>query len=205
MILVLVAHPDDEILGCGGTIAKYAQDGEEVISIIFSDGDPVHKSKDFTIKRRKESIAAGKKLGISDTVFLGLPDKPFIPLLKDKHILKRINNILNKLAPKVIFTHMPDDPHPMHANISKLVNELTKDRDIEVYTFAITSPLKVKQRDMPRLYIDISDTFDEKKAALKEFKSQEFWLMYYKNITFMMNKIAGLKSHHKYAEVFYKW
>ena len=100
---------------------------------------------------------------------------------------------------------MPDDPHPMHANISKLVNELTKDRDIEVYTFAITSPLKVKQRDMPRLYIDISDTFDEKKAALKEFKSQEFWLMYYKNITFMMNKIAGLKSHHKYAEVFYKW
>ena len=53
MILILVAHPDDEVLGCGGTIAKYAEEGEDVVSVILSDGDPINNSKDFIIKRRK--------------------------------------------------------------------------------------------------------------------------------------------------------
>ena len=205
MILVLVAHSDDEVLGCGGTIAKYAKEGEDVVAIIFSDADPIKKDPASVVKRRQESIEAGKILGIKDTVFLGLPDNPFGADIKSKHIRKRLDNIIQTLKPRTIYTHCPDDPHPMHAYIPKLIKEIISDSDIELYTFSIGSPFKVSQRDMPRLYIDISDTFNLKRKALKLFKSQEHWLIYYKSISFMMNKLAGLKSHHKYAEVFYKW
>jgi N-acetylglucosamine malate deacetylase 1 len=205
MILILVAHPDDEVLGCGGTIAKYAKDGEDIVAVIISDGDPINKSQEFAIKRRKESIAAGKILGINDTVFIGLQDRPFGSDLKDKHIKGRIEKIINKLAPKIIFTHSPDDPHPVHASIARLAKEIASKTYTPIYTFTIGSPFKVKQRDMPRLYIDISNTFDQKKKALKEFHSQEHYLIYYKAVAFLSNKIAGMHSHHKYAEVFYKW
>jgi N-acetylglucosamine malate deacetylase 1 len=205
MILVLVAHSDDEVLGCGGTIAKYAKEGEDVVAIIFSDADPVNRSTDFIVKRRKESIEAGKILGIKDTVFLGLADNPFGAELKSKHIRKRLEKIINGFSPKVIFTHCPDDPHPMHAYIPKLVKEIVNDKDIEIYTFSIGSPFKVAQRDMPRLYMDISNTFELKRKALKLFKSQNNYIWYYKSIAYMLNKVAGLQSHHKYAEVFYKW
>ena len=91
-------------------------------------------------------------------------------------------------------------------NDAELVaKEIASKTDTSLYTFSIGSPFKVKQRDMPRLYIDISDTFNKKKEALKEFHSQEHWLIYYKLIAQLSNKIAGMHSHNKYAEVFYKW
>jgi N-acetylglucosamine malate deacetylase 1 len=204
MILILVAHPDDEVLGCGGTIAKYAEEGEDVVSVILSDGDPINNSKDFIIKRRKESISAGKILGINDTVFMGLPDRPFGSNLNNKSIKGRIENIITKLNPRIIFTHSPDDPHPVHASIARLAKEIAG-KNIPLYTFTIGSPLKVKQRHMPRLYINISETYNKKKQALREFHSQEHYLIYYKFVAFLSNKIAGMHSHNNYAEVFYKW
>jgi len=205
MILVLVAHSDDEVLGCGGAIAKYAQEGEYVVSIIFTSGDPVNKKKEFIIKRRAESISAGKILGVKDTVFLGLPDNPLSTEFGSKKIKQRVTKIIHKLNPRIIFTHCPDDPHPTHAGIAHLVKKITKETKTTVYTFTIGSPLKIRQRDKPRLYIDISETYNKKKDALKQFHSQECWLIYFKFIAYLNNRIAGLKSHHKYAEVFYKW
>lgn len=204
-VLVLVAHSDDEVLGCGGAIAKYAEEGEDVISVIFSDGNPVNQTKNFIIERRKESISAGKILGVRDTVFLGLPDNPISSEFRSKRIKDRITKIIHKLNPRIIFTHCPDDPHPTHAGIAYLVNKIAKETKTTVYTFTIASPLKIRQRDKPRLYIDISETYEKKKEALKQFHSQEHWLIYYKFIAYINNRLAGMKSHHKYAEVFYKW
>jgi N-acetylglucosamine malate deacetylase 1 len=204
VILVLAAHPDDEVLGCGGTIAKYAKEGEDIISVIFSDGDPIKKDKEFIIKRRKESIAASKILGVRDTVFLGLPDNPFNHNISSKKIKDRIRKIIIKLKPRLIFTHSPDDPHPAHVAISKLATEINSETKAEIYMFAIGSPFKFKQREKPRMYIDISDTFSIKRKALQQFHSQEHYLIYFKFVSYVTNKIAGLHSRHKYAEVFYK-
>jgi N-acetylglucosamine malate deacetylase 1 len=204
VILVLAAHPDDEVLGCGGTIAKYAKQGEDIVSVIFSDGNPIKSSKDFIVKRRKESIAASKILGVSDTVFLGLPDNPFNHNISSKKIKDRVQKIITKLKPRLIFTHSPDDPHPAHIAISKLATEINSETKADIYMFAIGNPFKLKQRDKPRMYIDISDTFEIKRKALQEFKSQEHILLYYKILSYMSSKISGLHSRHTYAEVFYK-
>jgi N-acetylglucosamine malate deacetylase 1 len=210
MILVLAAHSDDEVLGCGGTIAKYAEEGEDVVSIVFTSGDPTNIShyrdaKEAGIKRRKESIAASKILGVRDTVFLGIPDKPFAAEFKSKKIKQRITKIVKKLAPRIIFTHVPDDPHPIHQSVAKIAKEIATAEEIELYTFTIINPIKIKHRESPRMYIDISSTFKKKREALQQFKSQEHWLIYYKLIAYLDNKLAGLKSGHHYAEVFYKW
>ncbi len=211
MILILAAHSDDEVLGCGGTIAKYADEGEDVVSIIFSEGDPINpknytkENKNIAIQRRKESIAAGKVLGINDTVFLGLSHNPFMSNEDLAHINKRISKIIIKLKPRIIFTHVPDDPHPGHAMVAKLAKKIADKHDISLYTFMISNPLKIQYRDKPRLYVDITDTINKKRKALKQFKSQEHWLIYYKIIAYFMDKISGLQSNHSYAEVFYKW
>jgi N-acetylglucosamine malate deacetylase 1 len=209
MILVLAAHSDDEVLGCGGTIAKYAKEGEDIVSIIFTSGDPTNighykNANEAAIRRRKESIAAAKILGVSDTIFLGLPDKQFSTASKEK-ATKRIAKIVKKLSPKIIFSHVPDDPHPVHRTVANIAKEIASSENIELYTFTIVNPLKLKHRDAPRLYIDISETRNKKNKALKHFKSQEHWLIYYKALSYLMDKIAGIHSNHKYAEVFYKW
>lgn len=205
MILVVAAHPDDEVLGCGGTIAKYAKQGKKVVSLIFSDGDPLNDSKEFIVQRRKESKNAGKVLGLSEVLFLGLPDNPLGPDLKNKATIDKVEKMIVKFNPKKIFTHCLDDPHPAHRSVAKLVKNVIKSNKLkaQVYSFKISNPLKIKHRDTPRLYIDISDTIDLKKAALKEFTTQRKYMLYYGNMAIFSNKLDGVKSGHKYAEVFY--
>jgi N-acetylglucosamine malate deacetylase 1 len=206
MILVVAAHPDDEVLGCGGTIAQYAKQGKEVVSLIFSDGDPLNDSKKYITERRKESINAGKVLGISQVLFLGLPDNPFGPDLKKDTTFKKVENIIVKLKPKEIFTHCSDDPHPAHRSVAQLVQKVVKSNKLhaKVYAFKIGNPLKIKHRDSPRLYIDISKTMNLKRKAMKEFHSQKKYMWYYSILAIINNKIEGAHSGHKYAEVFHK-
>jgi LmbE family N-acetylglucosaminyl deacetylase len=73
-ILVIAAHPDDEVLGCGGTIAKYTKDKIEVNILFISDGESSRKlskkKKSFKInKRKKNAIAAAKILGANKPFF----------------------------------------------------------------------------------------------------------------------------------------
>ena len=76
-IMIICAHPDDEVLGMGGTIAKYASEGKRVVAVIFSYGENSHwwlKKKNTVEMRVAETKAAGKILGIHETIFLGLKD-----------------------------------------------------------------------------------------------------------------------------------
>ena len=76
-ILILAAHPDDEILGVGGTAAKYAKDKEKIITAVFSLGEltPMWiKPEIIKATRKKESEKAQKIIGISKAYFLDLKD-----------------------------------------------------------------------------------------------------------------------------------
>ena len=95
-ILVIVAHPDDEVLGCGGSIASYADQGHSVASIIFTYGENSNLNespKKLAKKRSKESIRAGKILGVKKMYFLGLPDNTLSEEIKDKDIIKKLMKI----------------------------------------------------------------------------------------------------------------
>ena len=68
-VLVIAPHPDDEIIGVGGTIAKRAKDGDEVYVCVVTKGKSPLFNDEFIEQGRKECRKADKKLGVKETIF----------------------------------------------------------------------------------------------------------------------------------------
>jgi LmbE family N-acetylglucosaminyl deacetylase len=206
-ILIFCAHPDDEILGCGGTIAQYAKQGIKSVCVVFSKGEATHlwmQKKYITDIRAQEALAAGKKVGVYETIFLGLRDGQ---LQKDcnEHVVERIKAIIERYKPTKIFTHDKDDIHPDHKAVYKTVHAAHEQlgTPIEVYTYNVWFFYFRKQR-VPRLVVDVSKTFPAKLKALEEFKSQRFVILLLLPFFYFRAFMDGLDTDAKYAEVFYK-
>ena len=206
-VLLLCAHSDDEVFGAGGTIAKFAKEGKRVINVVFSYGEKSHMwlKKDAIAKIRiQEAKEADKLLGCKKTIFFDLKEGKYLE--KERKTVKDIIKIIKMYKPAKIFTHSHDDPHPDHRAINKmaLIAIAKSNLDCDVYLLDVWNAFTIRQRNLPRLYIDITKEFPEKIAALRKFKSQRlalitlFWSVYVRAIA------AGLHIDAKYAERFYK-
>lgn len=208
-IFVICAHSDDQILGPGGTLAKYAKEGKEIFTIIFSYGETSHfwLKKKVSVKIRvKEAQAADKVIGGSGVVFFGLIEGKFLEEAKDKQIKDKIEKLIKEKKPIKIFTHSVDDAHNDHRAVYKIVTELTEDTKYkgDLLSFDIWHIMDLKKRGKPKLYVDITPTFKVKLKALKCFESQKLAMLFpYINV-YINAFINGLKNDCKYAEKFYK-
>ena len=103
-ILIIAAHPDDEILGCGGVILKNIKTSK--IKVVFlTNGISARNSKKKRINERKnESLRLFKYLNLDKPIFFDFPDNQLdkIPLLK---IIKKIERVLREFNPDEVFTH----------------------------------------------------------------------------------------------------
>jgi LmbE family N-acetylglucosaminyl deacetylase len=107
-ILVIAPHPDDEVLGCGGTIAKYAKKGENVYLCIVTKAYAPEWSEEFLKNRPKEIKKANKILGIKKTYFLGVPTVK-LDTIPQKELNEAILRVLNKIKPEIVYLpHMGD-------------------------------------------------------------------------------------------------
>ena len=115
-VLVVAAHPDDEALGCGGTIYKLISEGHTVSVLFLSDGVssriPNKLSKEID-NRKKNAIKSCKILKVKNYFFENLSDNAFDTesLL---NIIKIIEKYINKLKPEIIFTHSNSDLNVDH-------------------------------------------------------------------------------------------
>ena len=115
-VVVCAAHADDEVIGVGSTIAKFAKK-EKVIVIIFSYGvgfasratslPPMMSKEDLAKKRVLESKKAADILGVKETIFLGI--KKDLPGELDEEQKQKITDILNKDKPTKLFYHSSKD------------------------------------------------------------------------------------------------
>ena len=217
-ILVICAHSDDQIIGVGGAMAKYAKQGFDIHTIIMSFGESVrpHVKREIVTKTRiKESQKADKIIGGKGVTFLGLKENKFEQDFNERGIDKNFKKIIKNLKPTKIFTHSSDDVHPDHRATFKLVLKTYKEMDLgaELYTFEIWNLFNIKKRNKPKLIVDTSETFKTKMKALKSFKSQIDLSTFYNylvlnNFLFFSVHIKdwlnGIKYSVRYAEVFYK-
>lgn len=208
-ILIICAHPDDEILGVGGTAAKYSREGKKVVAVICSYGEKSHwwLKKKFTVEMRvKESKAAGKIVGINDTFFLGLNDLELKEELRREKKLALLEKIIREHKPSKLFTHSPDDMiYSDHKAVWDAVAKVAKRINFkgDIYVFNIWAK-DVRLSQNPKLFIDISATFALKWRALKCFKSQHLSLFQlYPGILWKAFK-CGVLNRCKFAEVFTK-
>ena len=184
-ILVIAAHPDDEVLGGGGTIAKHALEGDEVYCLILGEGITSRYSqpelaKEELIELRLEADQAAKILGIKELFFKDLPDNRFdtVPLLT---IVKAVEEVKEQIKPDVIYTHHQGDLNIDHQITFKAVLTAcrsTKDETVkEIYSFEVpsstewSSPVALNYF-MPNVFVAITETLDKKIEALMAYQGE---------------------------------
>ena len=111
-ILVIASHPDDEVLGCGGSINKFSKLGYQIFTLILSAGVDSRHVKKNTLSDKKilnlQCVKANKLLGVKNVFFENLSDNSFdnYNLLK---IVRIIESYVKKIKPIIVFTHSKHD------------------------------------------------------------------------------------------------
>jgi LmbE family N-acetylglucosaminyl deacetylase len=190
--LVIVAHPDDPEFSVGGTVARWAKEGTQVIYMIVTDGSKGSGSReiapeDLVRTRQQEQRAAAKVLGVSQVVFLGYPDGETTNSLALRRDLVRQ---IRLHRPDIVLTHDPtarifDNSwlnHPDHRAVGDTtldaIYPLARDRlnfpELEQEGLTPHKVLEILlfSTNEPNLWVDISETIDLKIAALQEHHSQ---------------------------------
>lgn len=183
-ILIVAAHPDDEILGCGGTISRLVKKGCDVFTLILGEGVTLRDRKRNPKKREKElkdlkkqALQANYLLGVKEVLFFDLPDNRFdtVPFLD---IVKFVEKIKSGIKPGVIFTHYENDLNIDHGITYKAVLTATrpvkKESVKEIYSFAIPSSTEWAYPVLfsPDVFFDISGGINLKLKAFKKYKGE---------------------------------
>ncbi len=208
--LVCAAHADDEVIGCGATIAKLAKK-EKVIVVIFSYGSgsagaatswPLFMSEEKLRKRRiYESKRAGLILGVHETIFLDITSD--IESEFDSEKKEKILEIIRKYKPDKIFYHSLKDAHPHHQAVNKIMNEIISELNYNptVYTYQINT-FEIGNHE-PKIIFDVSKEFPLKIKALLCFKSQIISWLILGPLIILKGILYGKKHGFKFAEYFY--
>ncbi len=184
--LVIAAHPDDEVLGCGGTIARHAAEGHDVRIAILGEGitsrydDRGNADSNLLTQLHAKAHEAGRILGAKEVVLSGLHDNQFdsVPLLK---VVKVVEALVEKFQPEVIYTHSAGDLNIDHRVLNQAVLTATRPMEghpvREVYAFEIASSTEwafsqLEPRFRANVFVDITDTLEKKIVAMQVYESE---------------------------------
>jgi len=185
-ILVVAAHPDDETLGLGGTIARLAREKHKVFIAILGEGITSRSKERNQVNMasvealRAQSRRAAKILQAKDIFIYDLPDNRFdtVPLLD---VVKIIENLIKWINPETIYTHYAGDLNIDHTITHKAVLTATrpiKDMAVkEIYAFEVPSSTEwsfkqFKPDFRPNVFVDISKFLDTKIKAFSCYRSE---------------------------------
>jgi LmbE family N-acetylglucosaminyl deacetylase len=216
-ILIIAAHPDDEVLGCGGTIARLARTNT-INTLILGEGitsrDISQQEKDLNISvLRDQCKNANYILGVKKVFFEQFPDNKFdsVPLLD---IVKPIENLIKKITPDEIYTHHHGDLNIDHRITQRAV--LTAARPIgekpvkKILSFEILSSTEWNVPDTstmftPNTWVNISETLQTKLDAMQEYSGELCEYPHPRSIKGIKILAArrGLEVGFSYAEAFH--
>lgn len=179
-ILVVAPHPDDEVLGAGGIIKKYSDEGHEVYVLVMTKGSPKFYTEDRIKNVRQEALKAHKILGVKKTVFLNFL-APQLDQVCKAEIAEGIFEYLTKWQITDMFIPHRGDIHVDHRVVfeSALVSARPKENYTVKNIFAYETlsetewaPPFSDDAFIPTHFVDVTNSFDFKIEALKCFKSQ---------------------------------
>ena len=176
-ILIVVSHPDDECLGCFGTVARMISEGAEARTLILAEGPTSRGDKVDLFEVYSHSQKANKIIGIDEVMFVGYADNKFdtLPLLD---IAKSIETCLSGYTANIIFTHYKDDLNIDHRITYQAVITATRPMPgqcvKEIYSFEIPSSTEWAFPTLfsPDMFVDISTTLDAKITSLGCYESE---------------------------------
>ena len=175
-VLVLAPHPDDDVFGCGGALAKHIDQGDEIQVIYLCDGRSGTKRSTTEIvreelkkTRRSEAQAAAEILGIppDNLSFWGYRDNN---LFANKTTTKALTQVIADFMPRTIYLPHPADSHADHeataAVLAKTLRAIGTDLPSEIWSYEVWQPTFANR------LLDISATVSQKEAAMAAHTSQ---------------------------------
>ena len=185
-ILIIAAHPDDEVLGCGAIIAKYSKTNEIYVLILGEGITSRYKNREEAksgeiLDLKNKSIEAGKILGVKETIFFDFPDQRFdsLPFLE---IVKRVEEIIVEINPGIIYTHSPSDLNLDHRITFEAVLTATRPKPglcvKKILAFEVISSTewsfgKINKQFCPNIFEDISEYIELKIKAFNAYDSEK--------------------------------
>lgn len=179
-MLVIAPHPDDEVLGVGGTIARLTAEGSEVYVAIMTKGYPPDYEEEQSQQDRQEALAAHQVLGVKETIFLSLPAAK-LDIVPHREINSYLVEIYRKIQPEIIFIPFNGDIHMDHQRVflSALVagRPNSSHAPQAIYCYETLSETNwnapyLTANFVPNVFIDISDYLETKIKAMQMYASQ---------------------------------
>lgn len=195
-VLVIAAHPDDEVLGMGGTIKKLTKTGHDVKIVIMTTGITSRRSTNYknsqiydtnseTVKTmknqikelQKDAIRSSKILGVKNIEFKDFPDNE-LDIVSNLEITKKIEKIISDYKPDIVYTHSKFDINVDHRALYNATITATRPRNKcnikDVISFEVPSSTEwdFPSQFSPNIFVDISNELSSKLNALKQYKTE---------------------------------
>jgi LmbE family N-acetylglucosaminyl deacetylase len=185
-VLVVAAHPDDEVLGCGGTIARHVAEGDHVDVVFFTDGVGARfagepsASQTEQLVRNESARRAAEILGIAPPACFGFPDNRLdgIDLLD---LIKAVEGIGERCRPSIVYTHWAGDLNVDHRLVYQSVitafrpmegTTVTAIRSFEIPSSTEWGDKSVAPAFQPNLFVAIDRFMDVKRRALGAYAQE---------------------------------
>lgn len=173
-VLVVAAHPDDELLGVGGTAARHAGQGDEVMSVIMCEGESLRYKKDMGQKTAVSQ--AGEILGVKEIRQIGFPDQRLDSVTLTE-IITPLEKISDEFKPNIVYCQYGGDINMDHQLLFQAANVAFRPLDgwiEDVYAFYTASSTEwgFPRTFTPDTWIDITDTLEKKIEAFLSYHSE---------------------------------
>jgi LmbE family N-acetylglucosaminyl deacetylase len=210
-VLVFGAHPDDEIVGPGGTIARLSEEGAEVTVVTFTAGETAYGRRELKGKMAEIRTGEARKcdsiLGIKERLILGLPCQGVV---NDTATYQRCVGIVRDKRPDLVFSHYPLDKHRDHRAVAEIVDEVRWKASEKVladlgdpwYCSYLFYYETLELFTQPSIVVDISKQFERKVRAMESQSSQVEMAKGVLGLIEGLARVRGFMAGTEYAEAF---
>ncbi|OHE57206.1 MAG: hypothetical protein A2Z47_00485 [Thermodesulfovibrio sp. RBG_19FT_COMBO_42_12] len=197
--LIIAPHPDDESLGCGGSILRHIKGSSRVKVIFLTNGEKGDFAEEFGgnyVKMRKQSAEkAMENLEVKDYEFWSYKDRELY--LAEKEIKKRLLHAIEIFSPSLIYVTSPLEAHTDHKAAFKIVWDLKEKLGIDIAFYEVLMAL------YPNVLVDITGEIEQKKRAIDSYFTEVYYNDYITKIEGLNRfRTATLPKNIRYAEAF---
>ncbi len=214
-VLIVAAHPDDEILGCGGAMALHSDKGDKVHVIFMTNGTTSRGAKNRLLdeinQRKQSALDACNIVGAQHPIFLDFPDNQ-MDACSMLEITQRLEDVINRIEPEIIYTHHSKDLNIDHQLTHQAVMTACRPQPnnfvYEIYSFEVLSSTEWQTSEylpfIPNVYFDISNQIEKKCKALKFYDNEMRQSPHSRSIdnAIRLNALRGNSVGVDYAEAF---
>jgi LmbE family N-acetylglucosaminyl deacetylase len=200
-VLVIAPHPDDEAIGCGGTICLHTDRGDRVVTVFLTSGELGLEHlprEDAWQVREAEATEAATVLGTEAPIFLRCPDWFLGDAIAETALALR--PVLKRAEPEIVYVPHPLEWHPDHRATGAVVRLAARSNGgspVELRTYEVWTPLPVYE-----VVEDVTAVMERKLSAIRCYRSQLDHFHYDRAVEGLDRYRGCLAGHCDYAEVF---